>query len=77
MKSLLPLAAAVATASLAPSSLAGLSESALENANGNVKFLLCGTEHTSVADPAKQEKRFCKLFRQTQTGKKTRPPRWW
>ena len=56
MKSLLPMAVAVATASFVPTSIAGPSDSALENANGNAKFLRCGTEHPSAADAAKQEK---------------------
>jgi hypothetical protein len=74
MKSYLPLAVAVATASFVPPSLAGPSDSALENANGNAKFLRCGTEHPSAADAAKQEKRFRELFRQTQNGKKPDRP---
>ena len=74
MKSLLPMAVAVATASFVPSSLAGPSDSALENANGNAKFLRCGTEHPSAADAVKQEKRFRELFRQTQNGKKPDRP---
>jgi len=74
MKSLLPMAVAVATASFVPTSLAGPSDSALENANGNAKFLRCGTEHPSAADAVKQEKRFRELFRQTQNGKKPDRP---
>ena len=74
MKSFLPMAVAVATASFVPSSLAGPSDSALENANGNAKFLRCGTEHPSAAAAAKQEKRFRDLFRQTQNGKKPDRP---
>ena len=74
MKSFLPMAVAVATASFVPSSLAGPSDSALENANGNAKFLRCGTEHPSAAEAAKQEKRFRELFRQTQNGKKPDRP---
>ena len=70
MKSRLPMAVAVATASFVPSSFAGPSDSALENANGNAKFLRCGTEHPSAADAVKQEKRFRELFRRTQNGKK-------
>ena len=74
MKSLLPLAVAIATASFVPTSFAAPSDSALENANGNAKFLRCGTEHPSAADAAKQEKRFRELFRQTQNGKKPDRP---
>jgi hypothetical protein len=74
MKSFIPMAVAVATASFVPSSLAGPSDSALENANGNAKFLRCGTEHPSAAEAAKQEKRFRELFRQTQNGKKPDRP---
>ena len=55
MKSLLPMAVAVATASFVPTSIAGPSDSALENANGNAKFLRCGTEHPSAADAAKKK----------------------
>ena len=74
MKSLLPMAVAVATASFVPTSLAGPSDSALENANGNAKFLRCGTEHPSAADAAKQEKRFRELLRQVKNGKKPDRP---
>lgn len=74
MKLLLPMAVAVATASFVPTSFAGPSDSALENANGNAKFLRCGTEHPSAANAAKQEKRFRELFRQTQNGKKPDRP---
>lgn len=74
MKSLLPLAVAIATASFVPTSFAAPSDSALENANGNAKFLRCGTEHPSAADAAKLEKRFRELFRQTQNGKKPDRP---
>ena len=74
MKSLLPMAVVVATASFVPTSLAGPSDSALENANGNAKFLRCGTEHPSAAEAAKKEKRFRELFRQTQNGKKPDRP---
>jgi hypothetical protein len=68
------MAVAVATASFVPTSFAGPSDSALENANGNAKFLRCGTEHPSAANAAKQEKRFRELFRQTQNGKKPDRP---
>ena len=74
MKSLLPMAVAVATSSFVPTSIAGPSDSALENANGNAKFLRCGTQHPSAADAAKQEKRFRELYRQTQNGKKPDRP---
>jgi hypothetical protein len=68
------MAVAVATASFVPTSFAGPSDSALENANGNAKFLRCGTEHPSAANAAKQEKRFRELFCQTQNGKKPARP---
>ena len=74
MKSLLPMAVAVATASFVPTSFAGPSDSALENANGNAKFLRCGTEHPSAAEAAKQEKRFRELLRQVKNGKKPDRP---
>ena len=41
MKVLLPLAVAVASASMVPTSLAGPSDSAINNANSNAKFLRC------------------------------------
>jgi hypothetical protein len=43
MKVLLPLAVAVASASMIPNSLAGPSDSAINNVNSNAKFLRCGT----------------------------------
>ena len=49
MKVLLPLAVAVASALMVPTSLAGPSDSAIDNANSNAKFLRCGTEHPSAA----------------------------
>ena len=74
MRLLLPLAVAVATASFVPASFAGPSDSAIDNANSNAKFLRCGTEHPSAADAVKQEKRFRELFRQSQNGKKPDRP---
>ena len=74
MKLLLPIAVAVATASFVSTSFAGPSDSAINNANSNAKFLRCGTEHPSAANAAKQEKRFRELFRQTQNGKKPDRP---
>ena len=74
MKLLLPMAVAVATASFVPTSFAGPSDSAINNANSNAKFLRCGTEHPSAANAAKQEKRFRELFRQSQNGKKPDRP---
>jgi len=74
VKLLLPIAVAVATASFVSTSFAGPSDSAINNANSNAKFLRCGTEHPSAANAAKQEKRFRELFRQTQNGKKPDRP---
>jgi hypothetical protein len=74
MKPLLPMAVALATASFTPASFASPGDSAINNANGNAKFLRCGTEHPSAADAVKQEKRFRDLFRQTQNGKKPDRP---
>ena len=55
MKLLLPMATAVATASFVSTSFAGPSDSAINNANSNAKFLRCGTERPSAANAAKQE----------------------
>jgi len=74
MKVLLPLAAAVASASMVPSSLAGPSDSAINNANSNAKFLRCGTEHPTANKAAKEEKRFRALLRQVKNGKKPDRP---
>ena len=74
MKVLLPLAVAVASASMVPTSLAGPSDSAIDNANSNAKFLRCGTEHPSAANAAKEEKRFRELLRQVKNGKKPDRP---
>ena len=74
MRLLLPLAVAVATASFVPASFAGPSDSAIDNANSNAKFLRCGTEHPSAAEAAKQEKRFRELLRQVKNGKKPDRP---
>lgn len=70
MKVLLPLAVAVASASMVPTSIAGPSDSAISNA----KFLRCGTEHPSAAKAAKEEKRFRALLRQVKNGKKPDRP---
>jgi hypothetical protein len=74
VKVLLPLAVAVASASMVPKSLAGPSDSAIGNANSNAKFLRCGTEHPSAAKAAKEEKRFRELLRQVKNGKKPDRP---
>ena len=74
MKLLLPLAVAVASASMVPTSIAGPSDSAISNANSNAKFLRCGTEHPSAAKAAKEEKRFRALLRQVKNGKKPDRP---
>ena len=74
MKVLLPLAVAVASASMVPTSIAGPSDSAISNANSNAKFLRCGTEHPSAAKAAKEEKRFRALLRQVKNGKKPDRP---
>ena len=74
MKLLLPIAVAVATASFVSTSFAGPSDSAINNANSNAKFLRCGTEHPSSAEAAKQEKRFRELLRQVKNGKKPDRP---
>jgi len=74
VKLLLPTAMAVATASFVSTSFAGPSDSAINNANSNAKFLRCGTERPSAANAAKREKRFRELFRQTQKGKKPYRP---
>lgn len=74
MKVLLPIAVAVASASMVPTSLAGPSDSAIDNANSNAKFLRCGTEHPSAAKAAKEEKRFRELLRQVKNGKKPDRP---
>ena len=74
MKVLLPLAVAVASALMVPTSLAGPSDSAIDNANSNAKFLRCGTEHPSAARAAKEEKRFRELLRQVKNGKKPDRP---
>ena len=72
MKVLLPLA--VAVASMIPNSLAGPSDSAINNANSNAKFLRCGTEHPTANKAAKEEKRFRALLRQVKNGKKPDRP---
>jgi len=74
MKILVPLAVAVASASMVPTSLAGPSDSAIDNANSNAKFLRCGTEHPSAAQAAKEEKRFRELLRQVKNAKKPDRP---
>jgi len=74
MKILVPLAVAVAPASMVPTSLAGPSDSAIDNANSNAKFLRCGTEHPSAAQAAKEEKRFRELLRQVKNAKKPDRP---
>ena len=74
MKVLLPLAVAVASASMVPTSIAGPSDSAISNANSNAKFLRCGTEHPSAAKAAREEKRFRALLRQVKNGKKPDRP---
>jgi hypothetical protein len=74
MKVLLPLAVAVASASMIPNSLAGPSDSAINNANSNAKFLRCGTEHPTANKAAKEEKRFRALLRQVKNGKKPDRP---
>lgn len=74
MKVLLPLAVAVASASMVPTSIAGPSDSAISNANSNAKFLRCGTEHPSAAKASKEEKRFRALLRQVKNGKKPDRP---
>jgi len=74
VKVLLPLAVAVASASMVPTSLAGPSDSAIDNANSNAKFLRCGTEHPSAEKASKEEKRFRELLRQVKNGKKPDRP---
>ena len=74
MNVLLPLAVAVASASMVPTSFAGPSDSAINNANSNAKFLRCGTEHPSAEKASKEEKRFRALLRQVKNGKKPDRP---
>ena len=74
MKVLLPLAVAVASASMVSTSFAGPSDSAINNANSNAKFLRCGTEHPSAEKASEEEKRFRALLRQVKNGKKPDRP---